>query len=61
MTRTTLRFSLALLGLIAVLALFAVAYLLAVNGQTWEAVAVGPGGAFGVVKSLFTLFEKLGA
>lgn len=61
MTRNAFRLSLALIGLAAVFALLFVAYALAANGQTIEAVLVGPGGAFGVVRGLFALLERLSA
>lgn len=61
MTRNHLRLSLALIGLVAVLALLFLAYSLAANGQALEAILVGPGGAFGVVRGLFALLERLGA
>jgi len=54
------RLLLALIGLAAVVVLLTIAYLLAAEGRTWEAVAVGPGCAFGVVRALFALLGKLG-
>lgn len=60
MNTYTFRLLLGFMGLVVVVVLLTIAYLLASQGRPWEAVAVGSGGAFGVVKGLLTLLGKLG-
>lgn len=55
----TFRLLIAAMAVAVVIAVLLVAYLLASAGHPWEAVAVGGGGAFGVVRALFALLGKL--